>query len=89
MVFSFMGTKGRVLQAHDNMGELVIRKSKLFDFASWEKAKENLEVFVRLMGNTPVGDTRWVERRQQQAGVATATIQPKRPSVLEKVFGGS
>lgn len=83
------GKKGRILQAHDNMGELVIRKSKIFDFASWERAKENLEVLVRFMGNTPVGDTRWVERREQQAGVSTAAIQPKRPSVLEKVLGGN
>lgn len=61
MVFSFMDEKkGRILQAYDNQGELVIRKSKFFDFWSWEQAEKNFDLFVQFMGSTPVGDTKRV-----------------------------
>lgn len=78
MVFSFMGEmKGRILQAYDNQGELVVRKSKLFDFWSWESAEKNFDLFVQFMGSTPVGDTKRVEQLYQQPGVAASTVQPK------------
>lgn len=57
MVFSFMGGyRGRILQAHNDTEGLVIRKSQLFDFSTWEKAKGNLDIFLQFMCSDPVDD---------------------------------
>lgn len=58
MLFSFMGKlKGRILQAHISEEGIVIRKSELFDFSTWEKAEPNLNIFLQFLGNTPKGGT--------------------------------
>lgn len=58
MVFSFIGEKkGRILQAHFSYNGLVIRKSKLYDFSTAEKAKPHIELFLQYMASDTVGDT--------------------------------
>lgn len=59
MVFSFMGgKKGRILKAHFNHQELVIRKTQLYDFSTSEKAKLPIELFLQYMASDMVGDTK-------------------------------
>lgn len=56
MVFSFMAPlRGRIIQAYHDGHELVLRKSKLFDFSSVETAP--FELFMRHLACKPVGDT--------------------------------
>lgn len=59
MIFSFMGEhNGRILQAHFDGEELVVRKLQLCDFSTKEKAQDNIQLFLRYMASEPVGDTR-------------------------------
>lgn len=55
MLFSFMGEYGRVIQAYYDGQDLVIRKSRLFSFRN--STITTLDLFVRYVANTPVGDT--------------------------------
>lgn len=59
MVFSCMGGwKARILQAHSYQGGIVIRKTALYDFSTWENAVRSFDLFLRFMGSAPIGDTR-------------------------------
>lgn len=56
MLLSFMGPRhGRILQAHYDGTNLVVRKSKLFDLRS--KDVDALKLFARWWCASPVGDT--------------------------------
>lgn len=56
MVLSFMDpTRGRILQAYHDGDELVLQKSKLFDFSSVKTAP--FELFMRHLSCKPVGNT--------------------------------
>lgn len=56
MALSFMDpTRGRILQAYHDGDELVLQKSKLFDFSSVKTAP--FELFMRHLSCKPVGNT--------------------------------
>jgi hypothetical protein len=55
MVFSFMGYYARIIQAYHNGDELIIHKSRVFEFRDHKTAPTDL--FVRYMSSTPVGTT--------------------------------
>lgn len=57
-MFSFMGNlRGRILQAYFTGDKVVIYKTELFHFAPLERARDLLDIFVRQMANTPIGNT--------------------------------
>lgn len=59
LVFSFMGNlRGRILQVFFNGTEVVIKKSKLYHFASVDKAKDLFQLFMRQMASSPSGSTK-------------------------------
>lgn len=65
MVFSFMGQQhGRILQAYSEEKELIIRKSRLYDFTTKEKALAHARLFAQYMANEPVGNTKSLPARQ-------------------------
>jgi hypothetical protein len=49
--------KGRIIQAYFNGDELVIRKSKLYDFSTRETLSSSTTLFMQWMASKPVGDT--------------------------------
>ncbi|KAL3457493.1 hypothetical protein BJX64DRAFT_268763 [Aspergillus heterothallicus] len=57
MVFSFMGTKGRILQAHFDKHGLSIHASELFDFSTASDAVRSTGVFLRYLCGRPKGKT--------------------------------
>lgn len=58
-MFSFMSNlKGRILQAYFDGCEVVIRKTKLYDFFPREEMDASTEVFLQWMASTPYGDTK-------------------------------
>ncbi|RHZ47884.1 uncharacterized protein CDV56_103828 [Aspergillus thermomutatus] len=58
MVISLLGErKVRILQAHNNQGGIVIRKSGFIKFNSPEEATENMDLLMRFMASNVVGDT--------------------------------
>ncbi|KAJ9196909.1 hypothetical protein DTO164E3_4256 [Paecilomyces variotii] len=57
MIFSFMGRKGRILQAHTSDRMLIIRKSKLYDFSTLQEFREKTSLFLRYLTSQVVGDT--------------------------------
>ncbi|KAF7114669.1 hypothetical protein CNMCM5793_009620 [Aspergillus hiratsukae] len=58
LLFSIMSDyKGRIIQAYFNGDELVIRKSKLYDFSTRETLSSSTTLFMQWMASTPVGDT--------------------------------
>lgn len=59
LIFSFMANfRGRILQAFFNGTESVIKKSKLYHFASVDKARDLFQFFMRQMANSPSGSTK-------------------------------
>jgi hypothetical protein len=60
-VISFMlNFQGRVLQAHFNGEQLVIRASHLYDFSTPEKATIPMRWFLLQMASEMIGDTKWL-----------------------------
>jgi hypothetical protein len=58
MVISLLGKrKVRILQAHNNCGGIVIRKSGFIKFNSPEEATDNMDLLMRFMASNRVGDT--------------------------------
>ena len=58
MVLSFMGNmQGRILHAHFNDKGLIIRKSRLYDFSTEEKADKSTELFLQYMASKMEGET--------------------------------
>ncbi|GES66236.1 hypothetical protein ATEIFO6365_0013020400 [Aspergillus terreus] len=55
MLLSFMGGYGRILLVHHDGSQLIVRKSKLFDFR--EKNTPALKLFLRWWCSSHVGDT--------------------------------
>jgi hypothetical protein len=55
MVFSMIGTEGRILLAHYDGDKLHVRYSQLYEFKEFDK--DNMDLFLRWMMNEPVGDT--------------------------------
>lgn len=55
MLFSFLGEYGRVIQAYHDGQNLVIQKSRLISFRAFTAT--SMDLFVRHVANTPVGDT--------------------------------
>lgn len=55
MVFSFMGYHARIIQAYHNGDDLIIHKSRVFEFRDIETAPTDL--FIRYMSSRPVGRT--------------------------------
>ncbi|GAD95905.1 hypothetical protein PMAA_014700 [Paecilomyces variotii No. 5] len=61
MVVSFMNSlRGRILQAHVTDNELVINKSKLYDFDKQADFERSITLFTRHMACDRIGDTRQV-----------------------------
>lgn len=59
LVFSFMGNlRGRILQAFFNGTEVVIKKSKLYHFASADMARDLFQLSMRQMASSPSGSTK-------------------------------
>lgn len=56
MLLSFMGEYGRVIQAYYDGQCFVIRKSRLFSFGN--STITALDLFVRYVANTPIGNTK-------------------------------
>ncbi|KAF7121624.1 hypothetical protein CNMCM5793_009095 [Aspergillus hiratsukae] len=58
MVISLLGQrKVRILQAHNNHGGIVIRMSRFIRFNSPEEATDNMDLLMRFMASSTVGDT--------------------------------
>jgi hypothetical protein len=57
MVFSFGGTKGRILQAHFNKRGLSVYVGELYDFSTPSNAMRSTSVFLRYMCSEPKGRT--------------------------------
>ena len=58
MVISLLGRrKVRILQAHNNQGGIVIRKSGFIKFNSLKKRTDNMDLLMRFMASNMVGDT--------------------------------
>ncbi|KAL4863740.1 hypothetical protein BDV12DRAFT_177159 [Aspergillus spectabilis] len=57
MVFSFMGTQARILQAHFDDRGLSVYASRLYDFNTPSKATESMVLFLRYMCSVPGGRT--------------------------------
>lgn len=49
--------RGRIIQAYFNGIQIVIYKTELFHFAPLERARKLIDIFVRFMASTPVGNT--------------------------------
>lgn len=50
--------RGRIIQAYFNGSQVVIYKTELFHFAPLERARSLIDIFVRYMASTPIGNTR-------------------------------
>ena len=75
MVFSFMNhCRGRIIQGYYDGHEVVLRKSKLFDFSDAKTAP--FELFVRHLASTPVGDTEKLPPPLPTQDVADGDIIP-------------
>ena len=62
MIFSFMNhCRGRIIQGYYDGHEVVLRKSKLFDFSNPKTAP--FELFVRHLASAPAGDTETLPER--------------------------
>ncbi|KAL2848808.1 hypothetical protein BJY01DRAFT_211357 [Aspergillus pseudoustus] len=57
MVFSFMGTKGRLLQAHFKKHSLSVYASELYDFSTASSAIRSTRVFLHYMSSKSIGIT--------------------------------
>ncbi|PWY80790.1 hypothetical protein BO94DRAFT_424974, partial [Aspergillus sclerotioniger CBS 115572] len=58
LIFSFMGgRKARILQAHLNKEEILVRKRKLYDFSTEDAAYNSRDIFLRYMYCNRVGNT--------------------------------
>ncbi|RHZ64518.1 hypothetical protein CDV55_107152 [Aspergillus turcosus] len=65
MLFSFMSNiQGRILQGYFDGREVVIRKTKLYDFFPREEMDASTEVFLQWMASTPCGDTKNFQLRE-------------------------
>lgn len=80
MVFSFMGSpsRGRILQAYHDGNCLIIRKSQLLDFSTYNEDLFNL--FLLHLASVPVGNTEEFPPRSEtgQAVADGAEIPKKR-----------
>ena len=75
MVFSFMNhCRGRIIQGYYDGHEVVLRKSKLFDFSNAETAP--FDLFVRHLASAPVGDTEKLPERLPAQDAADGDIIP-------------
>lgn len=67
-----MGDKrGRIIQAHFGQEGLVIRKSKLYDFAEYNNAQKHMELFLQHMtckvqGPIVISDPPWNYRSKMK-----------------------
>jgi len=65
-ISSFDDKKARLIQAHFDSGQLVIRKSKLHDFSTLEGLDRNVNLFMLYMASECVGNTKvvgdWMKR---------------------------
>lgn len=78
MVFSFMNhCRGRIIQGYYDGHEVVLRKSKLFDFSNAKTAP--FELFVRHLASAPVGDTEKLPPPLPTQDVADDDIIPMDP----------
>ncbi|RLL96014.1 hypothetical protein CFD26_105610 [Aspergillus turcosus] len=58
LLFSIMSDfKARIIQAYFDGDQLVIRKSKLYDFSTRETLSSSTTLFMQWMASQPVGDT--------------------------------
>ena len=78
IVISFMNHyHGRIIQGYYDGHEVVLRKSKLFDFSNAETAP--FELFVRHLASAPVGDTEKLPPPLPTQDVADGDIIPMEP----------
>ena len=57
IVFSFMGDfRGRVIHAHFDGTDIIVKKTNLYHFYPVEKPRKTFELFLRQMASTPIGD---------------------------------
>ncbi|RAH85516.1 hypothetical protein BO86DRAFT_159337 [Aspergillus japonicus CBS 114.51] len=63
MISCMRQRQARILQAHFNGEDLVIRKSHLYDFSTRELREKNIPLFLLYMASRPIGDTRAYKKR--------------------------
>lgn len=79
MVLSFMGrpSRGQILQAYHDGHRLIIRKSQLLDFSTYDTDLFNL--FLRHLASVPVGNTEeFPPRSETEQAVADGDAIPKK-----------
>jgi hypothetical protein len=55
LMFSMIGTQGRILQAHWDGDKLYVQYSQLYEFRDYNK--DSMDLFLRWLMNKPIGDT--------------------------------
>ncbi|PYH40502.1 uncharacterized protein BP01DRAFT_361227 [Aspergillus saccharolyticus JOP 1030-1] len=63
MISCMRQRKARILQAHFDGEDLVIRKSGLYNFATRELREKNIPLFLLYMASRPTGNTKAYKRR--------------------------
>ncbi|RAL16042.1 uncharacterized protein BO97DRAFT_403210 [Aspergillus homomorphus CBS 101889] len=63
MISCMRQRKARILQAHFDGEDLVIRKSGLYDFSTRDLREKNIPLFLLYMASRPIGDTKAYKRR--------------------------
>ncbi|KAJ9323508.1 hypothetical protein DTO027B5_7966 [Paecilomyces variotii] len=96
MVVSFMDSlQGRILQAHVTDSQLVIKKSKLYDFDEQADCKRSMTLFTQHMACDRIGNTRQIvsfdeeETKRKTAKARDMEIREKNiPSDTDPKFEG-
>lgn len=76
LIVSFIGAKGRILQAHYDGDNLYVRYSPLYDFGDYQM--ENIDLFLRWILNEPIGNTAILSAQDDAAPVS----MDKSPSMI-------
>lgn len=83
-MFSFMGPdQARVLQAYFDGQKLILHKTKLYSFT--DKSKAPIDLFLCLLMNVPVGDTKVLPASPMDKDGTRVSASRKR-NVLTKWF---
>lgn len=54
--------RGRIIQAHFDGTDIIIKKTKLYHFYPVDKARRVFDLFMRQMASTPVGEIRSISK---------------------------
>ena len=90
-MYSFSGTKFRVIQAHYEHPKLIVRKTELLDFdlEDKEKVMENIKLMVRWVMNSPTGETQFsadlLDKERFRQEVVATKAGSKRPVTRDEI----